>query len=77
MICPCLLYTSQIEDPFFKSGLNMVIDGMDPEFVGDVLEAELEVMESRHQEGMAIFTQAGTYAPTLGVLGAVVGLIAA
>ncbi|WP_177504191.1 flagellar motor stator protein MotA [Anaerosinus sp.] len=67
----------QIEDPFFKSGLNMVIDGMDPEFVGDVLEAELEVMESRHQEGMAIFTQAGTYAPTLGVLGAVVGLIAA
>ncbi len=67
----------EIEDPFFKTGLNMVIDGMDPEFVGDVLEAELEVMESRHQDGMAIFTQAGTYAPTLGVLGAVIGLIAA
>lgn len=67
----------EIEDPFFKTGLNMVIDGMDPEFVSDVLEAELEVMETRHQEGMSIFTQAGTYAPTLGVLGAVVGLIAA
>lgn len=67
----------EIEDPFFKTGLNMVIDGMDPEFVSDVLDAELEVMEQRHQDGMAIFTQAGTYAPTLGVLGAVIGLIAA
>ncbi len=34
-------------------------------------------MEQRHTENMSIFTQAGTYAPTLGVLGAVVGLIAA
>ena len=68
---------AEIEDPFFKSGLNMVIDGMDPEFVSDVLDAELEVMEKRHQEGAAIFTQGGTYAPTLGVLGAVIGLIAA
>lgn len=68
---------ADIKDPFFKTGLNMVIDGMDPEFVSDVLDAELEVMEQRHHDGMSIFTQAGTYAPTLGVLGAVVGLIAA
>ena len=68
---------NEIEDPFFRSGLSMVIDGMDPEFVSDVLEAELQVMEHRHSEGMSIFVQAGTYAPTLGVLGAVVGLIAA
>lgn len=68
---------ADIQDPFFKTGLNMVIDGMDPEFVSDVLDAELEVMEQRHHEGMSLFTQAGTYAPTLGVLGAVVGLIAA
>jgi chemotaxis protein MotA len=68
---------ADIEDPFFKSGLNMVIDGMEPEFVSDVLDAELEVMEKRHADGYAMFTQGGTYAPTLGVLGAVVGLIAA
>ena len=55
----------------------MVIDGMDPEFVSDVLDAEVEGMEQRHNDGAAIFNQAGTYAPTLGVLGAVVGLIAA
>ncbi len=67
----------EIEDPFFKNGLSMVIDGMDPTFVSDVLDAELAVMEERHAEARSIFTQAGTYAPTLGVLGAVVGLIAA
>lgn len=67
----------EIEDPFFRTGLNMIIDGMDPEFVSDVLDAELAVMQERHAEGRSMFTQAGTYAPTLGVLGAVVGLIAA
>ncbi len=67
----------EIEDPFFKNGLSMVIDGMDPDFVSDVLDAELAVMEERHSEARSILTQAGTYAPTLGVLGAVVGLIAA
>ncbi len=67
----------EIEDPFFKTGLGMVIDGMDPEFVSDVLDAELSVMQARHAEGRLMFKQAGTYAPTLGVLGAVVGLIAA
>lgn len=68
---------SDIADPFLKNGLNMVIDGMDPEFVSDVLDAEVEGMEQRHNDGAAIFIQGGTYAPTLGVLGAVVGLIAA
>ena len=68
---------SDIDDPFFRTGLNMVIDGMDPDFVGDVLDAELSVMQQRHMYARSILTQAGTYAPTLGVLGAVVGLIAA
>ena len=67
----------EIQDPFFRTGLGMVIDGMDPDFVGDVLDAELAIMQERHAEGRSMFTQAGTYAPTLGVLGAVVGLIAA
>lgn len=68
---------SDIDDPFFRTGLGMVIDGMDPDFVSDVLDAELAVMEERHALGRSMLTQAGTYAPTLGVLGAVVGLIAA
>jgi chemotaxis protein MotA len=67
----------EIEDPFFRTGLGMVIDGMEPEFVSDVLDAELAIMQARHTENRSMFSQAGTYAPTLGVLGAVVGLIAA
>ena len=67
----------EIKDVFLKTGLSMVIDGLDPDFVGDVLDAEIQGMEERHRNGALIFTQAGTYAPTLGVLGAVIGLIAA
>ncbi len=68
---------SEINDPFLRNGLSMVIDGLDPDFVSDVLDAEIQGMEERHRDGALIFTQAGSYAPTLGVLGAVVGLIAA
>lgn len=66
-----------IEEPFLKHGMKMVIDGQPPEFVRDMLEEDLQAMEERHAGGAQIFTQAGTYAPTLGVLGAVMGLTAA
>lgn len=67
----------EIEDPFFRNGLSMVVDGMEQDFVSDVLDAEISIMQARHAENRSMFSQAGTYAPTLGVLGAVVGLIAA
>jgi len=67
----------EIKDDFLRKGLSMVIDGLDPDFVGDVLDAEIQSMEERHRIGALVFSQAGTYAPTLGVLGAVIGLIAA
>jgi len=67
----------EIEDPFLKNGMKLVIDGQSPEFIRDVMNEQLNAMEERHQSGAQIFTQAGTYAPTLGVLGAVIGLIAA
>ena len=68
---------SGVKDPFLKGGLTMVIDGMDGTFVRDVLELDIALMEERHRTGALIFSQAGMYAPTLGVLGAVIGLIAA
>jgi chemotaxis protein MotA len=67
----------QIEDPFLKEGLTMVVDGMDASLVMDVLGLDIQQMEERHRIGALIFSQAGMYAPTLGVLGAVVGLVAA
>ncbi|WP_167283042.1 flagellar motor stator protein MotA [Paenibacillus lupini] len=66
-----------IEDTFLRNGMRMIIDGNDQDFVRDVLLEDISATEDRHKAGALIFTQAGTYAPTLGVLGAVVGLIGA
>lgn len=67
----------EIDDNFLRSGMRMIIDGNDQEFVSDVLMEDIHAMEERHRVGAQIFSQAGMYAPTLGVLGAVVGLISA
>lgn len=68
---------NEIKNPFLRNGMSMMIDGLDPDFIRDVLEADVQAMEERHRSGAQIFAQAGMYAPTLGVLGAVIGLIAA
>ncbi|MFM1653352.1 flagellar motor stator protein MotA [Brevibacillus sp. B_LB10_24] len=69
--------SDEIEDEFLRNGMKMIIDGGEPEFVRDVLNEEIYAIEERHASGAQIFSQAGAAAPTLGVLGAVVGLIAA
>ena len=67
----------EIDDPFLRNGLSMAIDGQTQDFIRDVMTEEIEAMKERHEANAAIFSQAGTYAPTLGVLGAVIGLISA
>jgi chemotaxis protein MotA len=69
--------TNEVDNEFLKNGLSLAVDGQSADYIRDVLSEEIEAMEERHQAGAQIFTQAGTYAPTLGVLGAVIGLIAA
>ncbi|WP_017378997.1 flagellar motor stator protein MotA [Paenisporosarcina sp. TG-14] len=69
--------SEEVEDPFLQRGLKMVVDGQSQEYIRDMMEEEITAMEERHEVGAKIFTQAGTYAPTLGVLGAVIGLVAA
>jgi chemotaxis protein MotA len=64
-----------IEDPFVKKGLSLVVDGADPDTVAEVLEVEIEAMQARHRTGQETFKGAGGYAPTLGVLGTVMGLL--
>ena len=68
---------SEIEDPFIKKGVRMVIDGIEGDVIEAILETEIAAMEKRHELNASIFSAAGMYAPTLGVLGAVFGLIAA
>lgn len=69
--------TNEIDDAFLRNGLSLAVDGQSADYIRDVLTEEIDAMEERHHSGAAIFSQAGTYAPTLGVLGAVLGLIAA
>jgi len=66
-----------LEDDFLKRGVRMVVDSASEDYIRDVLSIEMEQIRERHGMNASIFTQAGVYAPTLGVLGAVFGLIAA
>lgn len=67
----------EIDDPFIKKGVRMIVDGISDDTIEDILGAEIAAMEKRHEVNASIFSSAGMYAPTLGVLGAVFGLIAA
>jgi len=66
----------QIEQPFLKFALRMVVDQMEPETVEDMLALEIENMKNRHAVGHQIWGLWAGYAPTFGILGAVMGLIA-
>jgi chemotaxis protein MotA len=64
-----------IEDRFTRNALQLVVDGTDPEMVHAILEAEIAGMEARHQAGAAPFEKAGGFAPTMGIIGTVLGLV--
>jgi chemotaxis protein MotA len=64
-----------VEDPFTKKGLQLVVDGTDPDLVADVLDAENRAMKKRHAEMVQPWDKAGGYAPTMGIIGTVFGLI--
>jgi chemotaxis protein MotA len=66
---------ANVEDPYTKKGLQLVVDGTDPELVADVLEAENDAMRKRHKAATQPFEKAGGYAPTLGIIGTVFGLV--
>ena len=66
-----------IADPFIKKAVRMIVDGTSSDIIEEILYSEIDSMEQRHQINAGIFASAGMYAPTLGVLGAVFGLIAA
>lgn len=64
-------------DPFLARCLSLLVDGSDAGVIEETLSQDIEAMQERHAGNALIFSQAGTYAPTLGVLGAVLGLVAA
>jgi chemotaxis protein MotA len=64
-----------IDDPFLSKGLRLVVDGTDPELVKDILDLDVEAMAGRHHENAALFSHASGFAPTIGIIGTVMGLV--
>ncbi|MGB0714396.1 MAG: motility protein A [Phycisphaerae bacterium] len=67
--------TSEIDDPFIVSGIQMAVDGTDPELIEQIMMNDLETIESRHADGKALFDNIGRYAPAFGMIGTLVGLV--
>ncbi|GBF10457.1 flagellar motor protein [Tepidibacillus sp. HK-1] len=62
-------------NPFLSEGLMMVVDGVDPQLIREILEIEISNIEARHEKGIKIFESAGGFAPTMGIIGTVMGLV--
>lgn len=62
-------------DPFIKKGLQMVVDGIDPQSVKSILETKLENLSARHEDCIEMMSAAGGYAPTMGIVGTVTSLV--
>ncbi len=65
----------KMDDPFLKKGIQLAIDGTDPQLVREIMETDISFLGSRHHEGANLFGTMGGFAPTLGVIGTVSGLV--
>jgi chemotaxis protein MotA len=63
------------EDEFLKRGIQMVVDGHDPEAIEDVLFSEIDKIEERHNAGAKVFEYLGNASPALGMIGTLIGLV--
>ena len=65
----------KISDPFLKKGLGLAVDGTDLQELRRIMELEMALAEHHAESEMKVFESAGGYAPTIGIIGAVMGLI--
>lgn len=65
----------KIKDNFMRRGVQMVVDGLDKEFINNTLENELGFVRERHKVMQDLFTALGTYAPAFGIIGTVLGMM--
>ena len=65
----------RMTDVFMKKGVQLLVDGIEPNRIRDVLDVEISVWEHELKQAAKIWEAAGGYAPTVGILGAVMGLI--
>ncbi|SHJ68003.1 chemotaxis protein MotA [Hathewaya proteolytica DSM 3090] len=66
---------TNVDNEFMKKGLQMVVDGIEPEVIRDILELEIDELESRHNFNSKILMAWATFAPAFGMVGTLIGLI--
>lgn len=66
---------SETEDVFVRKGLQLLVDGAEPEMLREALEVDMQAYEDHYRMAAKVWEAAGGYAPTIGILGAVMGLI--
>lgn len=62
-------------DDYMRKGLQLAVDGMEPGAIREILETEIHTLEARHQLGADILTSMGGFAPAMGLIGTVMGLV--
>jgi chemotaxis protein MotA len=65
----------EVQHPFLRRGLELAIDGTDPEELGEILQAEVDAKRKADKTGAKVFEAMGGYAPTIGIIGTVMGLV--
>lgn len=65
----------EIQDDFLKKGIQLAVDGTEPDLIKDILTTEITFIEQRHEDGAKLFDFAGTLAPAFGMIGTLVGLV--
>ncbi len=66
---------NDISDDFMKKGLQLSVDGLEPVSIKDILDTEIVNIQERHKLGAEIFTTMGTFAPAMGMIGTLIGLV--
>lgn len=62
-------------DPFFAKGLQLAIDGTEPDLINQIMDVEMHYIASRHKIGIGVLDAMGTFSPALGMIGTLIGLI--
>jgi len=65
----------QISDDFLLKAVQMAVDGQEPDTLRHMLNTEISYIQERHGSGAAIFTALATYAPAMGMVGTLIGLV--
>lgn len=65
----------EIDDEYLRKAMQLTVDGVEPQMIQEIMQTEIDYLQERHETGADIFAAMGTYAPALGMIGTVIGLV--